>query len=181
MKLGEPNIDELDRRILAEVQTDCKMPLAQVGKRVGLSAPSVMERIRKLEDAGIIRSYVAVLDSRRVGLDVTAFIGVSVTPAGIGTVEGQLPSFDEVLECHHVTGGYTLLLKVATANTISLERLISRLRFLEGVVRTETLVVLSTKLERTQVPLPEVASESAPSRRAAKEAPVKGDKAANEE
>jgi Lrp/AsnC family leucine-responsive transcriptional regulator len=180
MKLGESNIDELDRRILAEVQTDCKIPLAQVGKRVGLSAPSVMERLRKLEDAGFIRGYVALLDSRRVGLDVTAFIGVSVSSAGIATVEEQLPSFPEVLECHHVTGSYTLLLKAATANTASLERLISRLRFIEGVVRTETLIVLSTKLERTQVPLPEVASEAAPSRRAPRDAAAK-DKASNQE
>jgi Lrp/AsnC family leucine-responsive transcriptional regulator len=181
MKLGESNIDELDRRILAELQADCKIPLAQVGKRVGLSAPSVMERIRKLEDAGIIRGYVAILDSRRVGLDVTAFIGVSVSPAGIATVESELPSFEEVLECHHVTGGYTLLIKVATANTLSLERLISRLRFIEGVVRTETLVVLSTKLERTQVPLPDVSSEVAPNRRAAKDGLVKSDKPTNQE
>ena len=152
MKLGD-QLDETDRRILAELQEDCKAPLAHVGKRVGLSAPSVMERIRKLEEAGIIRGYHAVLNSRKVGLDVTAFIGVSTSPTGIELLEEQIARFDEVLECHHVTGGYTMLLKVKTQNTETLEQLISRIRLIEGATRTETLVVLSTSLERTQLPM----------------------------
>ncbi len=160
MKLGD-QLDEIDRKILAELQEDCKAPLAYVGKRVGLSAPSVMERIRKLEEAGIILGYHALLNSRKVGLDVTSFIGVSTSPQGIQQLESQLPDFDEVLECHHVTGGYTMLLKVKTQNTETLEQLISRIRLLEGVTRTETLVVLSTRLERTLVPLGMPGGESA--------------------
>ena len=165
MKLGD-QLDETDRKILAELQEDCKAPLAHVGKRVGLSAPSVMERIRKLEEAGIIRGYHALLNSRKVGLDVTAFIGVSMTPNGLEPLESQLSHFDEVLECHHVTGAYTMLLKVKTQNTQTLEGLISRLRFMEGVIRTETLVVLSTRLERVQVPLGINADDPPPVRRA---------------
>ena len=152
MKLGD-QLDETDRRILAELQEDCKAPLAHVGKRVGLSAPSVMERIRKLEEADIIRGYHAVLNSRKVGLDVTAFIGVSTSATGIERIEEQISRFDEVLECHHVTGGYTMLLKVKTQNTETLEQLISRIRLIEGATRTETLVVLSTRLERTLLPI----------------------------
>lgn len=152
MKLGD-QLDDIDRKILAELQEDCKAPLAHVGKRVGLSAPSVMERIRKLEEAGIIRGYHALLNSRKVGLDVTSFIGVSMSPTGIEQLEAQIPDFEEVLESHHVTGAYTMLLKVKTQNTETLEQLISRIRLIEGVTRTETLVVLSTRLERTFVPL----------------------------
>ena len=157
MKLGDTQLDTTDRRILAEIQDDCKTSLTKVGKRVGMSAPAVMERIRRLEDNGIIRGYCAQLDSRKVGLDVTAFIGMSMTPQDIGELERQLLEMAEVLECHHVTGAYTVLLKVRTQNTQALERLISRLRFLGGVLRTETLVVLSTQLERTQIPLEAVA------------------------
>jgi Lrp/AsnC family transcriptional regulator, leucine-responsive regulatory protein len=153
MKLGDTQLDDIDRRILAQLQEDCKAPLAQVGRRVGLSAPSVMERIRKLEEAGIVRGYHAVLDSRKVGLDVTAFIGVSMASNGIDRLEQVLVEIDEVLECHHVTGAYTVLLKVRAQNTLALERLISRIRLVDGVVRTETLVVLSTQLERTLIPL----------------------------
>jgi Lrp/AsnC family leucine-responsive transcriptional regulator len=165
MKLGDSQIDDTDRRILAELQDDCKAPLAQVGKRVGLSAPSVMERIRKLEEAGVIRGYHALLDSRGVGLDVTAFIGLSMSPTGIAEFEENLQALEEVLECHHVTGAYTMLLKVKTQNTKSLEGLISRLRFMNGVIRTETLVVLSTGLERMQVPLNVNVDEPPPVRR----------------
>jgi Lrp/AsnC family leucine-responsive transcriptional regulator len=166
MKLGDTQLDDIDRRILAQLQEDCKTPLAHVGRRVGLSAPSVMERIRKLEEAGIIRGYHGVLDSRKVGLDVTAFIGVSMSSNGIQHLEDVLVGMDEVLECHHVTGAYTVLLKVRTQNTQALEQLISRVRQLDGVLRTETLVVLSTQLERTLIPLGVNADDPPPAKRA---------------
>ena len=145
-------LDEIDRRILALLEEDCKLPLAKIGERVELSAPSVVERVRKLESEGFIAGYHAHLDSRRLGLDITAFIGVSIGhPQGIATFEAQLEHLPEVLECHHVTGSYTLLLKVKARNTQALEGLIRKLRSIEGVERTETSVALSTKVERTAV------------------------------
>ena len=145
-------LDEIDRRILALLEADCKMPLAKVGEKVGLSAPSVVERLRKLEAEGYILGYHAHLDSRRLGMDITAFIGVSIGhPRGIAIFEQQLEHLPEVLECHHVTGGYTLLLKAKLRNTQALEGLIRKLRSIDGVERTETSVALSTKVERTSV------------------------------
>lgn len=145
-------LDDIDRRILGLLQTDCKTPLAKIGEKVGLSAPSVVERVRKLEAEGFVTGYHAALDVRKLGIDITAFIGVSVThPKGIATFEQQVGQLSDVLECHHVTGGYTLLLKVKTRNTTSLEALIRTLRSIEGVDRTETSVVLSTKVERAGV------------------------------
>lgn len=144
----ELGLDDTDRRILAVLQSDCKTPLAKIGEQVGLSAPAVVERVRKLESEGFIRGYHAQLDARRLGLDVTAFIGVSIAhPAGIQRFEEHLSTLGDVMECHHVTGGHTLLLKVKTHNTESLEVLIRTLRSIEGVDRTETSVVLSTKKE----------------------------------
>lgn len=148
----ELGLDEIDRRILELLQMDCKLPLAKIGERVGLSAPSIVERVRKLESEGFITGYHAHLDARRLGMDITAFIGVSVVhPKSITVFETQLAQLPDVLECHHVTGGYTLLLKVKTRDTQSLERLIQALRSIEGVERTETSVVLSTKVERTAI------------------------------
>src|SRR5262245_37122832 len=142
MRLGnnaDLELDEIDLRLLALVQEDCRTPLARLGASAGLSAPAVLERLKKLEAAGVITGYRAILDGRRLGLDITAFIGVIVShPTLIGNFERELATLDDVLECHHVTGGYTLLLKVKTANTSSLERLISQIRSLEGVARTET-------------------------------------------
>lgn len=154
MKLGEeqPELDEIDLGILSLLQENCRISLAKIGEQVGLSAPSVIERVKKLEDGGLIRGYHALLDAKRLGMDVTAFIGVSINhPRSISRFESEVGTIDDVLECHHVTGGYTLLLKVKTLNTSSLENLISRIRSIEGVERTETMVVLSTHVERTQL------------------------------
>src|SRR5712692_9329941 len=131
MKLGnhENGFDDIDLHILSVLQENCKLPLAKIGAEVGLSAPSVIERIKKLEDHGIITGYRAILDARRLGKDVTAFIGVSVSQLRlIDEFEKEIARLTDVLECHHVTGQHSLLLKVKTANTSSLEELISRIR-----------------------------------------------------
>jgi Lrp/AsnC family leucine-responsive transcriptional regulator len=179
MKFGQSDseLDVIDLHILALLQEDCELPLAKIGEKVGLSAPSVIERIKKLEDQGVIRGYYAVLDARRLGLDVTAFIGVSIShPKLIGELEKEIAQVAAVLECHHVTGQHTLLLKVKTANTSSLEELISKIRSIEGVDRTETMVVLSTHTERTQIPLQLGASAPAkrPRRNGEKQVHLKG-------
>jgi Lrp/AsnC family leucine-responsive transcriptional regulator len=156
IKLGdEPaDLDATDWRILAVLQEDCKTPLAKIGEAVGLSAPSVVERMRKLEQSGVVRGYRAVLSGRRLGLDVTAFVGISINyPKMIGSFEREVAKIPDVLECHHVTGEHSLLLKVMTWNTAALEAVISRLRSIPGVLRTSTMVVLSTQTERTQLPL----------------------------
>jgi len=147
-------LDEIDLRLLAMLQDDCRASLTRMGEAVSLSAPAVLERVKKLEAARVIQGYHAQLDARLLGLDVTAFIGVSTSkPELINHIEQQLGELDEVLECHHVTGEHTLLLKVKTANTSTLERLISRVRSFEGVARTETVVVLSTHTERATLEL----------------------------
>ena len=151
---GDVDLDETDLRILALVQEDCRTALARLGESVGLSAPAVLERMKKLEASGVITGYRAILDGGRLGLDITAFIGVIVDhPSHISVFEGQVSSLPDVLECHHVTGSHTFLLKIKTQNTSSLEGVISQIRRLEGVSRTETMVVLSTGVERVQLPL----------------------------
>ncbi len=156
MNLGETYVlDGIDRQLLDALQSDSKRSLKEIGAEVGLSAPSVMERVRKLESAGIIKGYHALVDARKVGLDISAFIGVSIsTPTHLSAFEEWVESIPQVLECHHVTGGHTLLLKVKTRNTKDLEQLISRVRSMEGVASTETMVVLSTHTERVEVALP---------------------------
>lgn len=162
-------LDDTDIRILGLLQDDCRTPLARIGEQVGLSAPAVLERIKKLEAAGVIDGYHAIVDGRRVGLDVTAFIGVVTSdPDSIGDFERQVSELEDVLECHHVTGAFTFLVKVKTASTSTLERLIARIRSLDGVARTETTVVLSTHIERVQLPLHANDPAPPPSRRTRK-------------
>jgi Lrp/AsnC family transcriptional regulator, leucine-responsive regulatory protein len=154
MKLGSEalELDAIDLQILELLQDQGRIPLVKLGEQVGLSSPSVIDRVKKLEDSGIITGYHASVDARRLGKDVTAFIGVSIAhPKAIAAFEQTVALLDDVLECHHVTGGHTLLLKIKTNNTTSLERLISTIRSIEGVSRTETMVVLSTHTERTTI------------------------------
>jgi Lrp/AsnC family leucine-responsive transcriptional regulator len=148
------DMDAIATQLLALLQDDAKVSLARMGEAVGLSAPAALERVRKLEAAGIIRGYRAILSPKNVGLSVGAFIGVAID--GVDDVQ----SFCEyvrhnahVLEAHHVTGSWTLMLKVRTASNSDLEKLLIDLRRQMGVTRTETLVVLSTAVENTKLPV----------------------------
>ena len=162
-------LDQTDVTLIELLQRDAKMPLKEIGERIGMSAPSVMERIRRLEKDGVITGYYAAVDARKVGLDVSAFIGVSINkPGELGSFQEWVESVPNILESHHVTGGHTLLLKVKTENTRSLEKLISRIRSLDGVESTETMVVLSSHIERVQLPLENRAETAQPRRNAKK-------------
>jgi len=161
-----PVLDAIDRALLEALQEDCKQALAKLGERVGLSPPSVLERVRKLEQSGLVTGYHASVDPRLAGLDVGAFIGVGIDhPRSIPAFEEAVLAIAEVLECHHVTGRHTLVLKVRTASTASLHKLISAIRELPGVARTETMVMLETLLERQQIPLPVPEEDATPRRR----------------
>ena len=156
MKFADPEIDldEIDLHIVSLLQENCKLPLAKIGDKVGLSAPAVVERVKKLEDSGVVAAYRAILDARLLGKDVTAFIGVSIAhPRRIAEFEAAVASIDDVLECHHVTGDESFILKVKAANTGALEKLLGDIRSVEGVTRTVTSVVLSTAKERLTLEL----------------------------
>jgi Lrp/AsnC family leucine-responsive transcriptional regulator len=141
-------IDKTDIKILSILQSHGRSHLADIAKEVDLSSPAVMERVKKLESSGIIKGYQAVLDPKKVGKDVTAFVGVSVAHQkyidGFALFMGRQR---DVLECHHVTGEESFILKVKTANTDSLEKLLGDIRSLEGVTGTVTKVVLSSVKE----------------------------------
>ena len=147
------DLDPIDRQILALLQQDAKRSQAEIAKEVGLTAPSVNERIRKLERAGYIRGYVALLDDRKLGYDITAFVEVFVEhpkfeTAFIEAVEG----LDEVLECHHITGEFSLLLKVKVTDMAAFRRLlIEKLNTIRGVRQTRTVMVLSTSKEQHRI------------------------------
>jgi Lrp/AsnC family leucine-responsive transcriptional regulator len=107
--------------------------------------------VKKLEGGGIIKGYQAVVDGKKVGKDITAFIGVSIgNQRDMDRFAAQMLQRPDVLECHHVTGDESFILKAKSANTRSLERLLGEIRSVEGVTRTVTKVVLSSAKE-TQI------------------------------
>lgn len=153
-------LDETDLRILSILQSHGRSHLAEIAKEVDLSSPAVMERVKKLEAHGVIKSYQAVLDAKKMGKDVTAFIGVSVAHQRyIDDFAAHMVRQHDVLECHHVTGEESFLLKVKTANTESLEKLLGEIRSVEGVTRTVTKVVLSTPKETQKLEFDEGLAE----------------------
>lgn len=125
-----------------------------------------MERVKKLETSGVIKGYQALLDGKKVGKDITAFIGVSIGhQRDIDKFAAQMLRNHDVLECHHVTGEESFILKVKSANTGSLEKLLGEIRSVEGVTRTVTKVVLSTAKESQVFDLGEGLAELQNSRR----------------
>jgi Lrp/AsnC family leucine-responsive transcriptional regulator len=141
-------LDQIDLKILSILQNDGRRRLADIADDVDLSAPAVMERVKKLEASGVIRGYQALVDGKKVGKDVTAFIGVSIgNQRDVERFAGQMMRYRDVLECHHVTGDESFVLKVKSANTNALEKLLAEIRSVDGVTRTVTKVVLSTVKE----------------------------------
>ena len=141
-------LDQIDLKILFILQNNGRTRLADIADEVDLSTPAVMERVKKLEASGVITGYQALLDSKKVGKDVTAFIGVSIdNQRDIDQFATAMMRYRDVLECHHVTGDESFILKVKSANTGSLEKLLGQIRSVEGVTRTVTKIVLSTAKE----------------------------------
>lgn len=148
-------MDEKDKKILRVIQRDARLSNSQLGKMVGLSTSAVNERLRKLRNQGVLRGYVALLNPTALSLDVCAFVQVLL--AGRGDEQAFLErvrDLPEVLECHHVTGQFSYLLKVRAPNVSHLELLLrDAIKSLEGVSRTETLIVLSSPKESTELAL----------------------------
>ena len=141
-------IDQTDLKILYILQNNGRTRLAEIADEVELSAPAVMERVKKLEASGVIKGYQALVDGKKVGKDITAFIGVSIgNQRDIDQFAIEMLRYRDVQECHHVTGDESFILKVKSANTGSLEKLLGQIRSVEGVTRTVTKIVLSTAKE----------------------------------
>lgn len=149
------SMDVLDLKILELLQRDGRVSHAELAKAVGLSAPSVGERVRKMESAGVIRRYACLLEPEKVNRRIAALIAVSLDkPIHAQAFLEHIRGLDAVLECYHVTGEMDYVLKVRTRSTAALEALISRdLRPLEGVVATRTSVILSAPKEETRLGL----------------------------
>lgn len=153
-------MDSIDVRLVSLLQSSGRVSQNELAHAVGLSAPAVAERIRKLEDRGVIRQYTAIVEPRTIGMDVTAFVAVVINGSRYYNGFAQkVESEPEILECHSVTGLGSHLLKIRTPTTATLERLLSDVQSWPGVQSTTTSVVLSTLKEIVGPPLEEIARE----------------------
>jgi len=142
-------LDDTDRQLLALLQKDDRLSLADLGKGVGLAASSVNERVKRLVTRGVIAGFHARVVPEALGLDLLAFIFVSWSdPAVEPPFLARVNASPAVLECHHVTGAWNYLLKVRLPTTRELERFLGDvIKGVQGVQRTETLIALSSAKE----------------------------------
>ncbi len=137
----QKRLDEKGWRILGELQRDARISFAELGRRVGLSTPSVAERVRTLEAAGILTGYHARVDLARLGLPILAIVRVNVVGDVLARIVAIVRGMPEVLECHRGTGTDAFTLKIAVATVEHLERVIDRLT---PYGTTATSIVLSS-------------------------------------
>lgn len=154
----DKGLDELDRAILKELQTDGRISNVDLARRVNLSPPATHARIRRLEQERYIERYVAILDHERLGFDLLCFIQVSLQVHQFERGESfrsAIREMPEILECYYLTGEYDYLLKVVLRNRKDLERfVVERLTPLPGVARIQTSVAFSEIKSTTTLPIP---------------------------
>lgn len=149
------DIDETDLKIIHHLMAQGRTTWAELAGILGLSAPATSDRVRRLEERGVITGYAARLDAETLGLHLTAFIAITLEkPHHRAAFLERIQSLPQIQECHHVTGDDDYLLKVRCRHTKDLEQLISEnLKSLPGVQRTRTTIVLSTVKETADLPV----------------------------
>lgn len=152
LTITDKKLDTIDHRLLEILQKNARTKLNEMAQQLGLTIPTISERIQKLEERGFIKGYTTILDARRLGKDITAFITVSIDSSKhYQMFMERARETEEILECHSVTGEGSHLLKVRAENTNALEKLLSRIQSWPGVLSTKTSVVLSTIKESTVI------------------------------
>lgn len=148
-------VDAVDRALVSALQRDGRTAFAELGRLVGLSGPGAQERVRRLEERGVITRFTAVVDPAAVGLGVSALVGVFTSDAAeVDDVARRLRNVVEVEDCWYVAGDEEFVLKVRAADIAALERVVAEVRRLRGVARTRTTVILSARWEGRPVPAP---------------------------
>ncbi|MEO9264540.1 MAG: Lrp/AsnC family transcriptional regulator [Candidatus Baltobacteraceae bacterium] len=149
MVLLTDELDELDVQLLEALQRNARSTFAELGAAVGLKAPAVHDRVKRLEARGHIRGYSAQLDGKRLGLELVAFVSCYTTrDCNYDHFIKNLSGMPEVCEVHSVAGEETFMCKVVTRSTQHLDDLLARLKSMTGMARTKTTIVLTTPFDR---------------------------------
>lgn len=143
-------IDDTDRKLISELESDARQSYSELGRKVGLSQPATAERIKNLEGAGIIRGYRVDVDREKLGYRVTAFIRIDSNGEKCHRLQRDVADLPEVLECHRVTGEDSYILKAAAQSLEDLEHLVDRL--MAYGAPTTSIVLSSPLAPRNVVP-----------------------------
>ena len=148
-------MDNTDLKILACLKENARINTSVIGERINMSVSAVSERIRKLENLGIIKQYTVILDHKLIGKDLLSYISVSLEhPKYNENFINSIDNNSQVIECHYITGDFDFLLKVITDSAAALSDVLNEIKSISGVSLTRTLIVLSTSKSDVSV-LPE--------------------------
>jgi Lrp/AsnC family transcriptional regulator for asnA, asnC and gidA len=140
-------LDEIDRKILRELQRDARTSFKRIGDDIGVSEATVFVRVRKLQEKGVLTGFRAVINPKTVGKNLTAIVLVRAHPKTFPGMLNSLKKFDDVYEIYDVTGEYYSILKIRTSGTDELGKIIDQIGAIEGIAGTETIIVLRTVKE----------------------------------
>ncbi len=148
-------IDSIDKQILSILQQDAQITNVELAKKIGISPPTMLERVKRLEKNGIIKRYVAIVDPLKINKSVFAMVSVSLSAHQLSSVDQFtriIKKLDEVLECYHVAGEEDFILKVAVGSIDEYEKFIlNKLTKINGVNKINTKFVLSTVKYNTKI------------------------------
>lgn len=151
--------DKTDRKILEILQKSAKITNAQLSKDIGLSPAPTLERVKKLENLGVINSYHAKLDTSKIGLGVTTFVLVTLSGHNKENIDKfieEINTIDEVIECHHITGAGDFILKVISKDIPAYQKLmLEKVSDIKVVDNMQSMVVLSTFKDSKMMPIPD--------------------------
>jgi DNA-binding Lrp family transcriptional regulator len=152
-------LDKIDRKILDILQSNAKITNAQLSKEIGLSPAPTLERVKKLENSGIIKSYHAKLDTDKIGMGVSTFVYATLKGHNKSNIEifmEAINKIEEVIECHHVTGSGDFVLKVIAKDIASYQQLmLEKVSDISVVDNLQSMVILSTFKDSKVMPIPE--------------------------
>ncbi len=156
--MATPKLDKIDRKILDILQANAKITNAQLAQDVGLSPAPTLERVKKLEQSGIIKSYHAKINSEVVGLGVSTFVMASLKGHNRDNIEkfiNAINTIEEVIECHHITGSSDFILKVIAKDINAYQHLmLEKVSNIEVVDNLQSMVILSTFKDSKILPIP---------------------------
>jgi Lrp/AsnC family transcriptional regulator for asnA, asnC and gidA len=148
--MGKINIDAIDRKILKYLVKNARMPFLEIARECGISGAAIHQRVKKLDDSGVIRGSGIDIDPASLGLSVCALIGIRLSDPSVvqNTIE-KLRAINEITECHFITGAYNIFLKVHCTDNEHLMRVIfDRLYHIDGISSTETFISLNQPFSR---------------------------------
>jgi len=152
-------MDNIDKKILEILQSNAKITNAQLSKDIGLSPAPTLERVKKMENLGYIKSYHAKIDMEKVGLGVNTFVHVTLkghNKENINAFLKEINQIDEVIECHHITGRGDFLLKIVTKDIPSYQKLmLEKVTDIKQVDNVQSMVILSTFIDKKVLPIPD--------------------------